>query len=81
MKNTGVERKIDELGRIVLPKSMRNRLDIKENDLLEISTDGESIILRKKQSACVFCNSTEETVLFGEKLICKVCLEKLKAEL
>ena len=80
MKCTGVTRKIDELGRIVLPSSIRARFDINPNDSLEIFTDGEKIILQKYQPACIFCEDADDVVFFRGKRICKTCLEKLKAE-
>ncbi len=78
MKSTGIVRKIDELGRVVLPMEMRKILDIKEKDSIEISTDGERIILTKYQPACIFCGGGEEVVYFEGKRICSACLEKLK---
>ena len=55
MKSTGVVRKVDELGRIVLPIELRRSLDIAEKDALEIYVDGEQVVLKKYQPACVFC--------------------------
>ena len=60
MKSTGIVRKVDELGRIVLPIEMRRTLDIEEKDALEIYVEGESVILRKYQASCVFCDSVKE---------------------
>lgn len=59
MKSTGIVRKVDELGRIVLPIEMRRTLDIAEKDTLEIYVEGDSIILRKFQAACV-CSATAQ---------------------
>ncbi len=78
MKSTGVVRRIDELGRIVLPSSLRAHFDIKANDPLEIFTDGEKIILQKYQPACIFCDDADDIVYFEGKRICKTCLEKIK---
>ncbi len=78
MKSTGILRSIDELGRIVLPKSMRQNLDISERDQLEIYTDGDRIILRKHQPSCIFCDRTEGVVFFNGKRVCEACLEELK---
>ena len=77
MKPTGIVRKMDELGRIVLPMELRNNLGIKNKDPLEIFVDGDCIILRKYQPACCFCGETKDTVSFNEKLVCKSCIEKL----
>lgn len=57
MKSTGIVRKVDELGRIVLPIELRRTLGIEEKDRIEIFVDGESIILRKYQPACIFCDN------------------------
>jgi len=55
MKNTGIVRKVDELGRVVIPKELRNTLGINERDPLEIYVEGHKIILQKYQNRCVFC--------------------------
>ena len=77
MKSTGIVRKVDELGRIVLPIEMRRTLDIAEKDSLEIYVEGESIILRKYQAACVFCDSTKNIVSFKGRNVCTDCIAKL----
>ncbi len=78
MKSTGIVRKVDELGRIVLPIEMRRTLDIAEKDALEIYVDADNIILRKYQPACIFCDSMKNVITFQGKNICSDCLEKLK---
>ncbi len=78
MKSTGILRSVDELGRIVLPKSMRQNLEITERDQLEIYTEGDRIILRKHQPSCIFCDSTENVIFFNGKRVCATCLEELK---
>ena len=78
MKSTGILRSVDELGRIVLPKSMRQNLEISERDQLEIYTEGDRIILRKHQPSCVFCEKNENVVFFNGKRVCSSCLEELK---
>ena len=75
MKSTGIVRKVDELGRIVIPIELRRVLDIVEKDGLEIYVDGDRIILRKHEPACVFCGDTEDVVNFKGKNVCKHCLE------
>ncbi len=77
MKSTGIVRKVDELGRIVLPIEMRRTLDIAEKDALEIYVEGENIILRKYQAACVFCDSTKNIVSFKGRNVCADCIAKL----
>lgn len=78
MKSTGVCRQVDELGRIVLPISIRKNLDIHVKDNMEIYTEGDKIILKKRQASCVFCGNTENVVAYNEKLICQDCLKELK---
>ena len=78
MKSTGVVRKVDELGRIVLPISIRQNMDINEKDSLEIFTDDNKIILQKYQPACVFCKNADNIVFFNGKRICEDCLQKIK---
>lgn len=80
MKSTGVVRKVDELGRIVLPIEIRKVLDIKQKDAIEIFTDEDKIILQKYQPACVFCNSADDIVYFNGKRVCASCVEKLKTQ-
>lgn len=77
MKSTGIVRRVDELGRIVLPIELRRTLDIEEKDSLEIYVDGSSIILRKYQPSCIFCDNSDNTVSFKGKMICKDCLRNI----
>ena len=79
MKSTGIVRKVDELGRIVLPIELRRTLDISERDALEIYVDGSSIILRKYQPSCIFCGNAKNVVGYKNKNICPNCLKQLKA--
>lgn len=81
MKSTGIVRKVDELGRIVLPIEMRRTLDIAERDALEIYVDGDSIILKKYQPACIFCENTKDVISFEGKNVCPDCIRKLKMKL
>ena len=82
MKSTGIVRKIDQLGRIVLPKELRKVQGIEENKtVMEIFTEEEQIILRKYEPACIFCRETKGVVEFRGKLICKYCLEDIKKSL
>lgn len=77
MKATGIVRKVDELGRIVLPIELRRTLDIAERDPLEIYVDGSSIILTKYQPACVFCGDSADISTYKGKNICASCLKEL----
>jgi len=78
MKSTGIVRKVDELGRIVLPIELRRTLDIAEKDSLEIYVDGASIVLKKYQPACIFCDDAKGVVNFKGKNVCPHCIEELK---
>lgn len=78
MKSTGIVRKVDELGRIVLPIEMRRTLDIAEKDALEIYVDGENIILHKYQAACVFCDSVKDIISYKGRYVCPECIKKLQ---
>lgn len=77
MKSTGVVRRVDELGRIVLPIELRRTLDIAEKDALEIYVDGEQIILKKYAPACIFCGDAKDVINYKGKLICKCCIQEL----
>lgn len=78
MKSTGIVRKVDELGRVVIPIELRRTLQIEEKDALEIYVDGEKIILKKYEPACIFCGNAEGITIFEDKNICQECLEKMK---
>ncbi|GEN34584.1 MULTISPECIES: AbrB/MazE/SpoVT family DNA-binding domain-containing protein [Aneurinibacillus] len=77
MKSTGIVRKVDELGRVVIPIELRRTLGIGEKDALEIYVDGERIMLKKYEPACIFCGSTEDTVTYKGKIICGPCLSEM----
>ena len=80
MKSTGVVRKVDELGRIVLPIEIRKVLEIDVKDALEIFTDDDKIILRKYTPACIFCGNADDVVYFNNKRICTKGLQKIKEQ-
>ena len=77
MKSTGIVRRVDELGRIVIPIELRNKLKIAEKDPIEIYVDGSSIILKKYEETCVFCGSTRNVVEYKGKLICTKCTQNI----
>ena len=79
MKSTGIVRKVDELGRVVIPIELRRTLNINEKDALEIYVDNDRIILRKYEPtcACVFCGNADEVVLFRGKNICNDCIKEI----
>ena len=78
MKSTGVVRRVDELGRIVIPIELRRTLDIAEKDALEIYVDGEQIILKKYEPACIFCGDARDVINYKGKNSCKKCLEEIR---
>ena len=78
MKSTGIVRKVDELGRIVLPIELRRTLEIAEKDSLEIYVDGSSIVLKKYEPSCVFCNDAKNVLNYKGKNIFPNCLAELK---
>ena len=78
MKSLGVVRKIDDLGRIVLPMELRKTMDIKEGDALEIFTENERIILKKYLPTCIYCQSSERLTQFHGYNICPSCINELK---
>ena len=80
MKSTGVVRQLDNLGRVVLPIELRRTMGIGVKDLLEVFVDGEDIILRKYQPACLFCGSQEDVAEYRGKSICRACLEQLRCD-
>lgn len=73
MKSTGIVRRVDELGRVVIPIELRNKFDIKEKDPIEIYVDGTSIVLKKFEQNCIFCGSSKNLLQFKDKLICETC--------
>lgn len=78
MKNsTGMSRKVDELGRIVIPKEIRNKFDIKTNDRLDIYVENGVISLLKDDKKCIFCSSTKDLTEHNNKHICNKCMQKL----
>ncbi len=77
MKFTGIVRKIDELGRIVLPKELRNTLNIDHKDAMEIYVEEDSIIIKKYEPSCIFCGNAGNVVNYLDKRVCKDCIAKL----
>lgn len=79
-KATGITRKVDELGRIVIPIELRRTMGIEEKDPLEIYTTGDSIVLKKYERGCVFCGDMNPQVFKG-KMVCKGCVQEMRREL
>lgn len=75
MKSTGIVRKVDELGRVVIPIELRRTLSIEEKDALEIYVEQDQIVLRKyvPSSVCVFCGNSEGIIKYKGKNICQDC--------
>lgn len=81
METTGIVRRLDELGRIVLPMELRKTLDLKVRDSLEITTDKGAIILKKFSPTCVFCGKETKITDFKGKNVCSRCLDEIKIQL
>lgn len=78
MKATGIVRKLDTLGRIVLPMELRRTFELEVGDPVEIFVEGSDIVLRKYQPACIFCNDATNIVSVRGKNICRKCLDEIK---
>jgi transcriptional pleiotropic regulator of transition state genes len=79
MNSIGVVRKVDELGRVVIPVELRRNLGIAQKDPMEIYVDHEKIILKKYEPACIFCGNADDVMQFHGKNICQAC-SKLMVE-
>lgn len=79
MVSTGMARKVDDLGRIVLPVEMRRMFGIRAGDELEIGVDGAAILLRKIEAHCVFCGQCAELRPYRDKQVCTTCSKELGA--
>ena len=76
-KSTGMIRKVDDLGRIVIPIELRNEFGIAEKDPIEIFVEGNNIILKKNEPNCTFCGTLKNLIKYQEKQICSNCLKEL----
>lgn len=82
MKSTGIIRGVDHLGRLVIPKEIRTRLNIQDDvDSFEIFMEGNSVILRKYEPTCVFCGNANGVISFNGKNICQKCIRELSQKL
>lgn len=79
MKSTGIVRNIDELGRIVVPKEMRTKMNISSSDPIEIYVEDDKIILKKYENSCALCGGGTDLTLFKGKKICAECISEIKA--
>ena len=80
MKSTGIVRKIDDLGRIVLPIEQRRILEIGDRDSLEIFIEDNTIILKKYQPACMFCGNAKDVMTFKGRNICPACIKEIESK-
>jgi transcriptional pleiotropic regulator of transition state genes len=80
MKATGIVRKVDELGRIVLPMELRRTMDIKEKDPIEVYVDAGTIVLKKYEPTCIFCGEAKNVDEHKGKNICDDCMKELKTK-
>jgi len=80
LKSTGIVRKVDELGRVVIPIELRRTLGISVKDALEIYVDGEKIILKKYEPACIFCGNADGIKQFSGRIVCQDCVNKMMAD-
>ena len=78
MKATGIVRRVDELGRIVIPIDLRREFDLKIKDDVEIFTEGDTIIFKKYVPACIFCGEVDDVSDYKGKKICEGCMESMK---
>ena len=77
MKSTGIVRKLDELGRVVIPIELRNKFNISERDPIEMYVDGSNSVLKKYECNCIFCGNSNDLKDFKGKNICSNCLKKI----
>ena len=77
MKESGIVRKVDPLGRIVIPKEIRKVMSINEGDALEIVKDNNGILLRKYHEGCIFCGGDKSIIEFKGMLVCEKCKKAL----
>lgn len=80
MKATGIVRKVDELGRIVIPKELRKIMNIEEGTAMAIYTDGEQIILKKYEPGCLFCGQVDNIINFRGRLVCPECAKEIGSD-
>lgn len=77
MKVTGIVRRVDELGRIVIPMELRKTMDINDKDAIEIFVEDDKIILKKYNPACIFCGESNNVMMYKGKLICEECAKAI----
>jgi transcriptional pleiotropic regulator of transition state genes len=80
VKRTGVARKVDQLGRVVLPAEVRRQFGIRPGDMIDIAVDSDAILLSKVEDRCVFCAGAADLIEFSGKLVCTGCVSRLAGE-
>ena len=78
MSDTGIVRRVDDLGRIVIPMELRRTLGIREHDPLSISVEGERVVLQKHIDSCVICGSQDEVRAVRDRPVCATCIAEIK---
>ena len=78
MLNTGVVRRIDNLGRIMIPKELRNTFGLDAGQAVQIFTEGDKVIFKKYQFSCVFCGEASGNSMFKGKNVCEQCLHEMR---
>ncbi len=81
MTSTGIVRRIDSVGRFVLPIELRRTLQIEDSDSLEIFVEDNTIVLKKYQPACIFCGNARDVSTYKGKNICADCIVNLQESL
>lgn len=79
MSDTGIVRRVDDLGRIVIPMELRRTLGIHEHDPLSISLEGERIVLQKHVASCVICGSQDQVRPVRDRPVCARCIQEVKS--
>ncbi len=77
VKATGILRRVDEMGRVVIPKELRDSLDLKSEDSIEIFVKNDKIVLQKYEQSCLFCDNSDNTIIYMGKRVCNNCLEEM----
>ncbi|HEY8338879.1 MAG TPA: AbrB/MazE/SpoVT family DNA-binding domain-containing protein [Egibacteraceae bacterium] len=78
-ETSGIRRKVDDLGRVVIPSAIRKALGLAEGDEVEVSLDGDRVVLERAQRRCVFCGADDETETFRDKAVCWSCMAAIRA--
>lgn len=81
MKATGIVRRIDDLGRVVIPKSLRHMLGISEGDPLEVFVEGDSVVLKKYYKSCGVCGKSDQLEeVYPERFVCRSCMKLIAGQ-